>query len=368
MKSLEISKLLLCHDNGDISDMASGVALNIARRLKLPVVGLHGYNALMHEGAFRIMEPTLPTEYQTEEILKKQREVHASLIRVGMEKISLSYLKPLEPIFKDADIPFTPKVREGKNFRALNELIHEEDSDSLVVIGNSGFNHSESGFVGSVCMRTLRQCSGRNILIVKDNKSLQGADFVVCLDGSSSAIYSLRVAAYMAERFNAKLHLLYVFDSALHNDLFKRLKDTLINDNGFNFNTKDQEKIHDEFIDKGLARVGHMILNRAEKEVFGKSGGSADAENLHVAMHGFGLVGEGIQNGNGLKKTVLSGHIYKRICDYAAETAAALIFAGRTGRHHAEGIDLGSVCENVVRYSPCNVVVTKSEDYKGWEL
>ncbi|QWR76806.1 universal stress protein [Candidatus Magnetomonas plexicatena] len=365
---IKISKVLLCHDNGDVSDMAAGVALSIARAFNLPVLGLHGYNAVMHEGAFRIMEPTLPAEYQTEEILAKQREVHASLIRVGMEKISLSYLKPLEPIFSDAQVPFSPKVREGKNFKALLELINEEDFGSLVIIGDSGFNHSEYGFVGSVCTRVLRQCDNKNILIVKNDKILEGAEFVVGLDGSASAVYSLRVAAALAKKFNAKLHLLYVFDSALHNDLFGRLKDTLINDDGFKFNTKDQEKIHDEFIDKGLARVGHMILNKAEKDVFGGNGATHEAKPAHGAMHGFGLVGDGGQNGNGLKKSVLSGHIYKKICDYAKDVGAALVFTGRTGRHHAEGIDIGSVCENVVRYSPCNVMVTRAEDFKGWEL
>ncbi|MBF0464057.1 MAG: universal stress protein [Nitrospirae bacterium] len=363
---IKISKVLLCHDNGDISEMSAELALSIARTFKLPVLGLHGYNAVMHEGAFRIMEPTLPAEYQTEEILAKQREVHASLIRVGMEKISLSYLKPLEPIFRDAHVPFNPKVREGKNFKALLELINEEDSESLVVIGASGFNHTGDGFVGSVCLRVLRQCDNKNLLIVKNGKALEGADFVVALDGSSSAIYSLRVAAALAEKFKAKLHLLYVFDSALHNDLFKRLKDTLINDGGFKFNTKDQEKIHDEFIDKGLARVGHMILNKAEKDVFGNNSASHDTQPAYGAMHGFGLIGD---NGNGAKKkTVLSGHIYKKICDYAKEVGASLIFTGKTGRHHALGIDIGSVCENVVRYSPCNVVVTRSEDFRGWQL
>ena len=52
------------------------------------VVGVHGYNAFMHEGAFRIMEPTLPQQYQKEEILQKQRAVHGKLINVGILKTS----------------------------------------------------------------------------------------------------------------------------------------------------------------------------------------------------------------------------------------------------------------------------------------
>ncbi|KJU87756.1 universal stress protein UspA, partial [Candidatus Magnetobacterium bavaricum] len=138
-----------------MSNASGEVALQLAGSFGCEVVGIHGFNSVMHEGAFRVMEPTLPQEYQQEEILKHQRAVHATLIKVGMEKISLSYLRPLEEDFKKAGVPFRPKVLEGKNFLAINEMIQQED-DGLVVMGAGGFNALERGFVGSVCMRVLR--------------------------------------------------------------------------------------------------------------------------------------------------------------------------------------------------------------------
>ncbi len=353
-----IRKIIVCFDNSDQSFSASRAALDIARTFASEVVGVHGYNAFMHEGAFKIMEPTLPQQYQHEEILQKQREVHKRLINVGMEKISLSYLKPIEDLFRDAGIPFRARVKEGKNFRTVSGLIAEEEGD-LVVMGASGFNANGNGFVGSVCLRVLRM-NDRHFLIMKKPLNLSKPTFVVGLDGSLSAIRALKAARVFAEKFGAQLHLAYVFDSSLHKDIFGRLKESVINKEGFYFSAKEQEKIHDEFIDKGLARVGAMILERAEREVFG--GPSGDP----LTMGGWGLVGE---SGSLPRiKRVLEGHIYLRLCTYAADVDADLMFIGRTGRHFAEGMDIGSVAENVVRFSPCSVFVAQQEEYKGWEL
>ncbi|KJU86661.1 universal stress protein UspA, partial [Candidatus Magnetobacterium bavaricum] len=129
------------------------------------------------------------------------------------------------------------------------------------------------------------------------------------------------------------------------------------------FNTQQQEKIHDEFIDKGLERVGYKILDKAERDVFDGSPLSARFSE------GWGLVSEhSPMTGIRLVKKVFAGHIYKSICDYVTEVKADMVFIGRTGRHHVEGIDLGSVTENVLRYAPCNVFITQKEQNKGWQI
>jgi len=351
-----MEKIILCFDNSDSSVIATEATINIALAFNSEVVGVHGYNATMHEGAFRIMEPTLPERYQREEILQRQREVHNKLINIGMEKISLSYLKPLRDRFGERNVPFRERVREGKNFTAVRGLIEEEGGD-LVVMGSHGFNSNGNGFIGSVCLRIVRSVD-TNLLIVKSKVNFSSPRYVVCLDGSSSAISALRVAALFAERFNGELHLIYVFDSSLHKELFGRLKESVINKEGFSFNSREQERIHDEFIDKGLQRVGYLILERAEREVFQKTHGVAVAD-------GWGLVEEGKTM---IVRKVMEGPIYKRICDYASEINADLIFLGRTGRHYVEGIDIGSVTENVLRFSPSSVFISRSERFKGWEL
>lgn len=366
-----IKKIILCFDNSDSSMIAAEASIDIARAFDSEVVGVHGYNATMHEGAFRIMEPTLPERYQKEELLQRQRDVHNKLINVGMEKISLSYLRPLRERFSGTTIDFRERVREGKNFKAIKDIIENEKGD-LVIMGSHGFNSNGNGFIGSVCLRLLRSID-TNFLVIKNRVNFNNPRYVVCLDGSASAISAMRTARLLADRFNAELHLIYVFDSALHKDLFGRLKESVINREGFSFNSKEQEKIHDEFIDKGLARVGNMILDRAEKEVF-----SGSRDEISSIAQGLGLVSAVSSNESKgssgtllsipLVKRVLEGHIYKRICDYAAEVRAEIVFLGRTGRHYIDGIDVGSVTENVLRFSPCSVFISQSERFRGWEI
>lgn len=340
-REIKINKILLAFDNSDISMVASEATLKLARTLGSEVVGLHAYNASMHDGAFHIMEPTLPSRYQKEEILQKQREVHNTLINVGMEKISLSYLSPIEETFRAANINFKAMVKEGKNFRSLIELAHEEGGD-LMVMGAWGFSENAPGFIGSVCLRALHHLD-MDMLIVKGPVNFKGGKFIIGLDGSPSSLRALGMAAILAEEYSAELHLIYVFDSKLHKDVFSKLKDSVINSGGrFSFNSKEQQKIHDLFIDRGLMKVGDMIIARAAQEV--------------------------LDGNNGYTKKVFEGLPFREICDYASKVSADLIFAGKTGRHFVEGMDLGSVAENVVRFSPCSVFVTRHEVYRGWVL
>lgn len=364
-----MKKIILCIDNSDPAFIASEAALKLAQAFEAEVVGVHAYNASMHQGAFTIMEPTLPAQYQKEDLLQKQRALHSSLINIGMEKISLSYLQPVEENFRKINIKFTPVVQEGKNFLVLQNIIAKEGSD-LVVMGSSGFNENGRGFIGSVCLRVLRTVDA-NILVVKKPVNLINPRFVIGLDGSSSAVSALELARVLAAKCHGELHLIYVFDSKLHKTIFDRLKESLINSRippktgkthekeglTFSFNSKQQEKIHDQFIDRGLERVGEMILERAEKDSY-KSliWNRQPIEELHRPEDWV------------IRKRVLEGQIYKRICDYAAEVKADLIFLGRTGRHSSDGMNLGSVTENVVRFAPSSVVVARQAEYAGWQI
>ncbi|MCI4625895.1 MAG: universal stress protein, partial [Candidatus Magnetoovum sp. WYHC-5] len=351
-----LKRVMLCIDNGKLSSALSTNAFNLANSFGAEVVGIHGYNAQMHEGAFRVMEPTLPSEYQQEEVLQKQRSVHNELIKLGMEKISLSYLKPYEEFFQGLGVSYRMRVEEGKNYRAVGSLIRQEKGD-MVVIGANGFNGNSKGYLGSVCLRVVRQNDIDTLVVKKGFNRTEKPRYVVGLDGSACALDALKSAKLFASKYNAEIHMVYVFDSHLHKDIFNTLKEAVISKEGFNFNTKEQEKMHDMFIDKGLAKVGQMILERAQLDVF--------AENVR-AMDGFSLVGK--DSVVPIETRILEGHVYKEICNYAEQIFADMIFVGRTGRHYVDGMGLGSTTENVLRYSPCDVFIKKNKEYKGWEL
>lgn len=342
MDELAFKKILLCIDNSDLSHITSEAALNLAKTFGSEVVGMHVYNAFMHEGAFRIMEPTLPEQYQKEEILHRQRAAHSTLINTGLEKISLSYLSPFEDAFWANNINFRARVKEGKNFKGLIDLAQEEGGD-LMVIGDKGFKADSSGFIGSVCNRVLRNLDDMDIFVVKKTVGCNSPRYVVGLDGSPSALRALRAASMLAEKYSAELHLIYVFDSKLHKEIFQKMKDAVINDGeGFSFNSQEQEKLHDLFIDKGLMKVGRMIISRAVKEV--------------------------LNGNNNVSETITEGVPFKEIGNYASSVGADLIFVGKTGRHYTDGIDIGSTAENVVRFSQCSVCITKHVEHKGWVL
>lgn len=341
MKEIKFDKILLCVDNSGTSAISSRMTLDLAGAFGSRVVGMHVYNAVMHEGAFRIMEPTLPEKYQTEEILQQQRSAHNTLISTGLEKISLSYISPLEDMFWSSNIDFRARVKEGKNFKELINIANEEEGD-LIIIGDKGFSDDSYGFIGSVCNRVLRNLN-MDIIIVKRQFNSDRPKYVVALDGSPSAIRSLRIASKLAKKYSAELHLIYVFDSKLHREIFQKLKDSVINSSdGYSFNSQEQEKLHDLFIDKGLMKVGEMILSKAVKE----------------ALNG----------NNNVSKTVSEGIPFKAICDHASSIGADFIFMGRTGRHYTDGIDIGSTAENAVRFSPCSVCIARHEEFRGWEL
>ena len=55
-------------------------------------------SARMHDYRFKQMEYTLPEEYQDENELARQRKIHDSLITMGLQLISDSYLDVLQTL------------------------------------------------------------------------------------------------------------------------------------------------------------------------------------------------------------------------------------------------------------------------------
>jgi nucleotide-binding universal stress UspA family protein len=80
-------------DNSEGSNTAIDLAVALGKAFGSDLVGSHVYATRMHDYRFRQMEYTLPPEYQHEEELEKQRRIHDSLITMGLQLISDSYLE-----------------------------------------------------------------------------------------------------------------------------------------------------------------------------------------------------------------------------------------------------------------------------------
>ena len=131
------------------------------------------YAARLHDYRFKQMEYTLPEEYKDETELERQRKIHDSLIAMGLQLISESYLDVMQAKAEAAGLPFAPKMMDGKHYKALIEDTLASDYD-LVVMGALGMGAVKDSQLGSVTERFVRRVT-RDTLIVRNHDALQDA-------------------------------------------------------------------------------------------------------------------------------------------------------------------------------------------------
>ena len=130
-------KIYVPVDNSEYSNKAIEMALALATPWNATIVGSHVYAAKMHDYRFKQMEYTLPEEYKDENELERQRKIHDSLIAMGLQLISDSYLDVMGRQCEDAGLGFTRKMIDGKHYKVLIEDTLASDYD-LVVMGALG--------------------------------------------------------------------------------------------------------------------------------------------------------------------------------------------------------------------------------------
>ena len=102
------------------------------------------------------------------------------------------------------------------------------------------------------------------MLIVRDDKPLEGGRFMVCVDGSSYSYKAMRVALELAQEFGATLYVCSAFDVEYHHVVFHNIKDVLSVQASKVFKFEEQEELHNNIIDKGLLKLCQANLKRAE--------------------------------------------------------------------------------------------------------
>ena len=99
-------KIYVPVDNSDHSDASVSLAVEFGVKFGSQLVGSHVYAAKMHDVRFKQMEYTLPEEYQDEVELEKQRRIHDTLITMGLQLISDSYLEVMKKKCEESDLSF----------------------------------------------------------------------------------------------------------------------------------------------------------------------------------------------------------------------------------------------------------------------
>lgn len=323
--------ILIPLDNSEYSNSSADIGLRIAKDFSSTIIFSHVYAARLHDDRFRQMETGLPPQYQKEEELQRQRDIHDDLITKGLQVISDSYLDAFEKRCTEAGIPYKRKIMEGKNYLEIVKDVQSSGYD-LVIMGALGLGIVGTSTIGSVCERVMRRIN-TDMMVVRDGR--MDGRYMVAIDGSPSSFAGLMSAIALSRFTGAEIEAVAAFDPDFHYTAFKSIAGVLSEDAGKIFKFKEQEKLHEEIIDKGLAKIYQDHLDRAAEMA----------------------KGEGVA----IKTTLLSGKPYDQILKYVEKERPALLVMGRVGVHAAPGLDIGSNTENCVRSASCNVLIVSRE-------
>lgn len=323
-----LARILVALDASDHADRAVAEAARLAASAGGTVTGIHAYAAQLHDRRFRQMEGGLPERYREENELERQRAVHDSLITRGLGIIGDSYHDRAEETCLAAAIPYRRLSPEGKNYRRLVEAAASGAYD-LLALGALGLGAGEGDTVGSVCERVARR-SAIDVLVVRDrHRPLGDGPLVVGIDGSARSYGALRTAIDLGSRLGAPVHAVAAYDPYFHYVAFRRIAGVLSEEAGRVFRFKEQEKLHEEIIDDGLAKIyaSHLEVARAV----------AQAHGAEIAT------------------ALLDGKPYRAIARHLADVGASLLLVGKTGIHADAELDIGGNTENLLRIAPCHV-------------
>ena len=156
---------------------------------------------------------------------------------------------------------------------------------------------------------------------------------LVGIDGSPQSFGALMTAIDLARTFGKKVEAIAVYDPYLHYSVFNGIVNVLTEQAAKVFRFEEQNQLHEEIIDTGLAQIYQSHLE----------------------------VGERMANEAGveIKKTLLDGKPFQKILDHARKTNPWLIVLGRIGVHSPKDeTALGSNAENILRAAPCDVLLS----------
>jgi nucleotide-binding universal stress UspA family protein len=323
-------------DSSEHSNACIGVSLGLAHMFGARLTGSHVYAARMHDYRFKQMEYTLPEEYQDEQELERQRKIHDSLITRGLRLISDSYCDVMRERCAAEQVPFEERTMDGKHWEEIVKDVAEQDYD-LVVMGAQGMGAVKDAQLGGVTLRVARRIK-KDLLIVKDpdawNDNRPGS-IAVAIDGSPQSFAGLKTAIALGRELGRPVEAIAAYDPYLHYAVFNNIVGVLSQEASKVFRFKEQEQLHEEIIDTGLAKIYQSHLQVAKR----------------IAAE------EGVD----IKVTLMDGKAWDKIVQWARKEKPWLLIIGRIGIHSDDTMDIGSNTENVLRLASCNVLLSSRQ-------
>lgn len=327
------SSILLAVDSSDHANRGTLEAIALAERYQTKLTAAHVYAAKLHDARFRQMEGGLPEQFREEQELERQRDVHDDLITRGLSIITNSYLDQVESAAK-GKLPVQRCSLEGKNYR---ELVNEANSGKydLLVMGALGLGAVKGSRLGTVCQRVSRR-SSIDTLIIKDPVArLEAGPIVVGVDGSAKSYGGLLTALSLAKAWGTGVKVVSAFDPYYHYVAFNRIAGVLSEEAGKVFKFQEQEKLHEEIIDSGLAKIyqGHLSVVQSI------------AGDFDITV----------------ETVLLDGKPHEVINRYLNDIKPSLLILGTTGIHADPGLDIGGNSEYLLNDAPCAVLLSQRE-------
>jgi nucleotide-binding universal stress UspA family protein len=326
--------ILLAVDASDLSNRGVLEAIDLATLWDAKITAAHVYAAKLHDQRFRQMEGGLPERYKVEEELEKQRDIHAELITKGLGAITDSYLEQVATLCKERGVQYASRSLEGKNYAELTLEANSGEYD-LLVMGASGLGAIAGGRLGTVCERLARRAQ-IDLLVIKDQKRpLAEGPIVTAVDGSTRSYAGLLLAMTLGEQWKVPVHAVAAHDPDYHYVAFNKIADVLTDEARKIFRFEEQERLHEEIIDEGLAKIyqGHLDVATALAE----------------------------ERDFKLSSSLLAGKPYQAIGEFVQRINPSLLIMGSLGIHADEGLDIGGQAERLLRESACAVLLCRQE-------
>ncbi|MGH8562418.1 MAG: universal stress protein, partial [Nevskiales bacterium] len=161
---------------------------------------------------------------------------------------------------------------------------------------------------------------------------MNGGKIVVAVDGSPYSFGGLMTGLALGKVLNKPVEAISAFDPYFHYAAFHSISGVLNEEAGKVFRFKEQEKLHEEIIDSGLAKIyqSHLDISRE----------LAQAENTDI------------------KTVLLDGKAFEKVIQYVRKETPWLLIVGRIGVHSDDDMDIGSNTENLLRSAPCHVLIS----------
>ncbi|MDH3355158.1 MAG: universal stress protein, partial [Chromatiales bacterium] len=337
----EYHSILLAVDSSDHSNRGTTDAIKLGQLWQTKITAAHVYAAKLHDHRFRQMEGGLPEQFKEEEELERQRDVHDDLITKGLSIITDSYLDQAEDACQKSSLPFNRCSLEGKNYRELTRETNSGNYD-LLIMGALGLGAVKGSRLGTVTNRVSRRANIDTLVIKQPECSISDGPIVVAIDGSAQANGGLLTAMTMAEKWQVPLHIISAFDPYYHYVAFNRIAGVLSEEAGKVFKFQEQEKLHEEIIDSGLAKIyqGHLDVAQTIADDYGVT----------------------------VTTKLLDGKPHDAIEKYLKSVNASLLVVGKLGIHADDELDIGGNAELLLQNCECAILLSNREFQPRTEL